>query len=128
MERQARLLNLLPDARRPDTNFIAARLISISSKDLTREMRTGSFREELYFRLSGFCLRVPALRQRSEDIPSLFTAFVAKYSTLLGCSSHKVKNSTMDLLMQYSWPGNVRELENVARKVCGVGRRRNSSE
>src|ERR1700730_16949807 len=64
MERQARLLNLLPDARRADTTFITSRLISTSTKDLTHDMRNGSFREELYFRLNGFCLRVPALRQR----------------------------------------------------------------
>jgi two-component system response regulator AtoC len=121
LERQARLLNLLPDARRPDTNFITARLISTSTKDLTHEMRTGSFREELYFRLNGFCLRVPALRQRADDIPSLFVAFVAKYRTLLGRQQPRVKSSTMDLLTRYSWPGNVRELENLARNIVVLG-------
>jgi len=121
LERQARLLDLLPDARRADTNFITSRLISTSTKDLTREMRNGCFREELYFRLNGFCLRVPALRQRSEDIPSLFSAFLAKYATLLGREQPHVRSSTMDLLMQYSWPGNVRELENVARNIVVFG-------
>lgn len=121
LERQARLLDLMPDGRRADTSFIRARLISTSTKDLTHDMRTGSFREELYFRLNGFCLRVPALRQRSEDIPSLFSAFLAKYATLLGRQQPRVKTSTMDLLMQYSWPGNVRELENVARNIVVLG-------
>jgi two-component system, NtrC family, response regulator AtoC len=120
-ERQARLLNLLPDACRADTNFITSRLISTSTKDLTDEMRKGSFREELYFRLNGFCLRMPALRHRTEDIPSLFAAFVAKYTTLLARQQPRVKSSTMDLLMQYSWPGNVRELENVARNIVVLG-------
>jgi DNA-binding NtrC family response regulator len=84
-------------------------------------MHVGNFREELYFRLNGFCLRIPSLRQRKEHIQPLFESFVAKHASLLGRQHPHVKSSTMDLLMQYSWPGNVRELENVARKVVVLG-------
>ena len=121
LERQARLLNLLPDIGRAGTRFVTSRLISTSTKDLMHEMRSGSFREELYFRLNGFCLRIPALRQRPEDIPSLFAAFVAKHAALLGRQQPQVETATIDLLMQYSWPGNVRELENVARNIVVLG-------
>jgi two-component system, NtrC family, response regulator AtoC len=118
---QARLLSLLPDGARTAVNGFTSRIISTSRKDLTQEMRNGNFREELYFRLNGFCLRVPSLRQRREDIPSLFAAFVAKHATLLGRQQPQVKSSIMDLLLQYSWPGNVRELENIARKIVVLG-------
>jgi DNA-binding NtrC family response regulator len=84
-------------------------------------MSGGSFRHELYFRLNGICLRIPALRQRKEDIPSLFAALLSKHSHLLGRQEPRIKNSTMDLLLQHSWPGNVRELENVARKIVVLG-------
>lgn len=119
--RQARLLNLLPDGDKTSVSWLSSRVISTSTKDLTQEMRSGNFREELYFRLNGFCLRIPSLRQRKEDIQPLFAAFVTKYASLLGRQQPRIKSSTMDLLMQYSWPGNVRELENVARKIVVLG-------
>jgi len=119
--RQARLLNLLPNGDRPSVGGLSSRVISTSTKDLTQEMHSGNFREELYFRLNGFCLRIPSLRQRKEDIESLFAAFIAKYAGLLGRQQPRVKSSTMDLLMDHSWPGNVRELENVARKIVVLG-------
>jgi two-component system response regulator AtoC len=84
-------------------------------------MRAGSFREELYFRLNGICLRVPSLRQRKEDIPELLAAFLTKYANLLGRQQPPIKSSTLDLLIQHSWPGNVRELENIARKIVALG-------
>jgi two-component system response regulator AtoC len=119
--RQASLLNLLPDGDRRSVSGLRSRVISTSTKDLTQEMRSGSFREELYFRLNGFCLRIPSLRQRKEDIQPLFAAFLAKYASLFGRQQPRIKSSTIDLLMQYSWPGNVRELENVARKIVVLG-------
>jgi len=84
-------------------------------------MRSGNFRDDLYFRLNGICLRMPALRQRKEDIPPLFAAFLNKHSNLLCRQQPRIKNSTMDLLLRHSWPGNVRELENMARKIVILG-------
>jgi DNA-binding NtrC family response regulator len=122
LAKQALLLNLLPDREREASgSYLTSRIISTSTRDLTQEMSGGSFRHELYFRLNGICLRIPALRQRKEDIPSLFAALLSKHSHLLGRQEPRIKNSTMDLLLQHSWPGNVRELENVARKIVVLG-------
>jgi len=122
LAKQTLLLNLLLDRERgvPGSR-VTSRIISTSTLDLAEEMRGGNFRDELYFRLNGICLRMPALRQRKEDIPSLFAAFLSKHSNLLGRQQPGIKNSTMDLLLQYSWPGNVRELENVAREIVVLG-------
>lgn len=120
-EQQAYLLNLLPDTGKSNSKTLASRLISTSTKDLTHAIRNGSLREDLYFRLNGFCLRIPSLRQRKEDIPLLFATFVARDSKLFGRRQPDIENSTIDLLMQYSWPGNVRELENFARQVVLFG-------
>jgi two-component system response regulator AtoC len=120
--KQTLLLNLLPDRERGVSgSCLNSRLISTSTRDLAQEMRSSNFRDELYFRLNGICLRVPALRQRKEDIPFLFAAFLNKHSNLLGRQQPRIKNSTMALLLEHSWPGNVRELENVARKIVVLG-------
>lgn len=122
LEKQAHLLDLLCDSEKGlSPNCLTSRLISTSTKDLTPELRGGRFREELYFRLNGICLRIPSLRQRKEDIPLLFNAFIKKYAALLGRRQLPIKNSTMDLLLQHSWPGNIRELENIARQIVVVG-------
>lgn len=122
LDKQALLLNLLPDGERAVLpGCLMARIISTSTRDLTEEMGAGSFREELYFRLNGICLRVPSLRQRKEDIPELLAVFLTKYANLLGRRQPPLKGSTLDLLMQHSWPGNVRELENIARKIVALG-------
>lgn len=122
LDRQALLLNLLPDGERAvSPGCLMARVISTSTRDLTEEMGAGSFREELYFRLNGICLRVPSLRQRKEDIPELLAAFLTKYANVLGRQQPPIKSSTLDLLIQHSWPGNVRELENIARKIVALG-------
>jgi two-component system, NtrC family, response regulator AtoC len=122
LTKQTLLLNLLPDRERAVSgSYLTSRIISTSTRDLAEEMRGGNFRGELYFRLNGICLRIPALRQRKEDIPPLFAAFLSKHSNSLGRQQPRIKNSTMDLLLQHSWPGNVRELENVARTIVVLG-------
>jgi two-component system, NtrC family, response regulator AtoC len=120
--KQSLLLNLLPNVQSVlSGNSLSSRIVSTSTGDLAEEVRRGNFRDDLYFRLNGICLRIPALRERKEDIPHLFASFVNKHSTLLSRQQPRVKNSTMDLLLQHSWPGNVRELENVARRIVVLG-------
>ena len=120
--KQSLLLNVLPDGERTLPRCcLTSRIISTNTRDLAEEMRGGNFREELYFRLNGICLRIPSLRQRKEDIPPLFAAFLSKYADLLGRQQPSIKNSTMELLLQHTWPGNARELENVARKIVVLG-------
>jgi two-component system response regulator AtoC len=84
-------------------------------------MRSGRFREELYYRINGVNLRLPPLRQRKDDISGLLDFFLKKYASLFGRPEPQLSSATVDLLLRYSWPGNIRELENVARKIVALG-------
>lgn len=97
------------------------RVIGGSARDLERDVRGGTFREDLYYRLSGVCLRIPPLRQRKEDIPDLMSFFLARYSEVFHRSTPPISASTKQLFMDYSWPGNLRELEAAARAIVAVG-------
>jgi len=100
----------------------SARLISATSHDLEQEVDAGKFRRELYFRINGVGLRLPALRERKQDIPMLLDHFVTRYSVQLG-KEHPVLNSAeMEALVSHAWPGNIRELENMAKKMVVLGR------
>jgi len=98
-----------------------ARVIAGSSRDLERDVRSGVFREDLYYRLSGVCLRIPPLRQRKEDIPALINFFLARYSEFFQRAAAELSASTRQLFLNYSWPGNLRELEAAARAIVAVG-------
>jgi two-component system response regulator AtoC len=91
-----------------------ARLICGSARDLEAEVRTGNLREDLYYRISGVCLRLPPLRQRREDIPVLMQHFLRKYGRDFQRAVPALSEETHRLFQEYSWPGNVRELENAA--------------
>jgi two-component system response regulator AtoC len=119
---QARLMDMLPDGTgvTPE-NYVSMRIISSTTRNLEEEMRCGRFREELYYRINGVNLRLPPLRQRSDDISGLLDFFLKKYASLFGRPEPRVSSATVDLLLRYSWPGNIRELENVARKIVALG-------
>lgn len=92
------------------------RLVAATNRDLQAMMRDGFFREELYYRMAGLAIRIPALRDRTEDIPMLV-------AHLLSCMNTQVCGSTdpaMDALMRYSWPGNVRELAGVVGRAASL--------
>ncbi len=119
---QARLLNILPDGvDAASDNCLSMRIISSTTRNLDEEMRSGRFREELYYRINGVNLRLPPLRQRTDDIPGLLDFFLKKYTSLFGRPERQLTPATMDVLLRYSWPGNIRELENVARKIVALG-------
>jgi two-component system response regulator AtoC len=119
---QGRLLHLLPDSSgNPAQGCLSMRVISSTTRNLEEEMKSGRFREELYYRINGVHLRLPPLRDRKEDIPALLEFFFKKYTSLFERQEPKVSASTMSLLLQHSWPGNIRELENVARKIVALG-------
>lgn len=119
---QARLLSLLPDGGHTAPGGCeGVRIISSATRNLDEEMKSGRFREELYYRINGVYLRLPPLRDRREDIPALLEFFFKKYASLFERPEPKVGDPTMDLLLRYSWPGNIRELENVARKIVALG-------
>jgi two-component system response regulator AtoC len=116
------LLSLLPDGGgRQGMVRNAPRIISATSCNFEKEIEAGRFRLELYFRLNGVILRLPALRDRKEDIPDLLECFVIKHANDLRKSTPEINREARKLLFSYDWPGNIRELENVARKIVAVG-------
>ena len=90
-----------------------ARIIAATNRDLSELVRTGKFREDLYFRLKVVTIDIPPLRERKSDIPHLVEYLLAKVNRELHKNVKKVPQSVMGRLMEHDWPGNVRELENV---------------
>ena len=88
------------------------RILSATNRDLSQEVQTGSFREDLYYRLGVIHLQVPPLRKRADDIPLLADHFLAELSKKAGITAPRLSYDTMEKLKQYAWPGNVRELRN----------------
>jgi len=118
---QKNLLYALPDGEtKPRQGILMARLISATSRNLDEEMRAGRFRRELFYRINGVCLRLPALRERKEDIPLLSDHFLVKHSTQLGRMHSRLSARALDTFMEYPWPGNIRELENVVKKIVAL--------
>ena len=98
-----------------------ARFICGSARDLELEVKAGRLREELYYRISGVCLRLPPLRQRKEDVPLLLAHFLRKYADEFHRPVPKVSAEMERLFLDYSWPGNLRELESAARVLVALG-------
>lgn len=96
---------------------VNVRVIAATNRNLTTMIQDGSFREDLFYRLTVVTLRVPPLRERREDIPLLVEHFLSKLALRYGLSPRRVHPQTMELLMGYNWPGNVRELENALESV-----------
>jgi transcriptional regulator with GAF, ATPase, and Fis domain len=96
---------------------IDVRVIAASNKDLEREVAEKRFREDLYYRLSVFPIRVPPLRERPEDIPLIAEYFVRKYSADLKAGRKELSGGALRLLSEYEWKGNVRELENAIERA-----------
>ena len=111
MEAQARIVRLL-DAL-PDS---APRIMATSQVDLMERMEEGAFREDLFYRLGGVTLRVPALRDRVDDIPLLAEHFLAR-AERDGAAPRRLASGAVDLIRKYSWPGNVRQLENAVQRL-----------
>ncbi len=95
------------------------RLIAATHRDLRLLIRTGQFREDLYYRLNVVPLRLPPLRERVEDIPDLVRQFIAR-SVAEGLPPKSVNSEALAALKDYAWPGNVRELENLVRRLCAL--------
>ena len=96
---------------------IDVRIICATNRDLNAEVQKGNFRQDLYYRLMVFPIRLPALRDRREDIPLLADYFVQRYSTEYHRSIAGVTQETLDALCAYHWPGNIRELENEVQRL-----------
>jgi formate hydrogenlyase transcriptional activator len=96
----------------PRTIKVDVRLIAATNRNLAEDIRKGRFREDLYYRLSVFPIRVPPLRERAEDIPMLVWAFLEEFSSRMDKKITQVPRRTMDALQRHPWPGNVRQLRN----------------
>jgi two-component system response regulator AtoC len=117
---QTRLLQSLAE-RELSGSAPPPRLICGTTRNLEDMMRAGRFREELYFRLNGVCLRLLPLRHRREDIPLLAEHFLRKYAALFGRPQPALSAQEIQALQEHPWPGNIRELENAMKKAVVLG-------
>ncbi len=93
------------------------RVIAATNKDLLESTHTGKFREDLYYRLNTVPIRVPALRDRKEDIYLLFRKFASDFADKYKTTPVQLSDGAVEVLLHYSWPGNVRELKNIAEQI-----------
>jgi formate hydrogenlyase transcriptional activator len=122
LELQAKLLRVLQEREFErlgsiHTRKVDVRLIAATHRDLSGMVRQSTFREDLFYRLKVFPIHVPALRQRTEDIPELVRHFLALYSRRMNKTIERIPSETMDALMRYRWPGNIRELQNFIERA-----------
>jgi Nif-specific regulatory protein len=119
---QAKLLRALQEGEvRPVGATIArhvdVRIVAATNRHIEKEVAEGRFREDLYYRLKVFPLRVPPLRERREDIPLLAGHFLSRYSAEMGKAVGGLTQPAVEMLGAYDWPGNVRELENEVQRL-----------
>ncbi len=101
------------------------RVIAATNKDLLEYTHTGRFREDLYYRLNTVPIRVPALRDRKEDIPLLFRKFAVDFAERYKAPPVQLTDDAREALVNYPWPGNVRELKNIAEQVSVLSKDKN---
>ena len=96
---------------------VNARVLAATNRELEEEIKRGSFRADLFYRLNVIAIHLPPLRQRQDDIPLLAESFLARAVQQRGGTQKALKESALDALMAYAWPGNVRELENALERA-----------
>jgi formate hydrogenlyase transcriptional activator len=122
LELQAKLLRVLQEQEferlgSNRTHKVDVRLIAATHRDLPAMVKQGTFRDDLYYRLKVFPIQVPALRQRTEDIPRLVRHFTALYAQRMNKRIEVIPADTMVALARYPWPGNIRELQNFIERA-----------
>ena len=103
-----------------DDIHVDVRIISATNQNPADTVKTGSFREDLYYRLNVIPLHLPPLRERKEDIPVLTKHFIEKYSKEFGKEIKTISAYALELLMHYPFPGNIRELENIIERSVAL--------
>ena len=96
---------------------IDTRIIAATNRDLDEEIKRGTFRRDLFYRLNVIAIHLPPLRQRAEDIPMLADAFLARACERHGVAPKRFSDGAMEAMTEYHWPGNVRELENAIERA-----------
>ena len=125
---QVKLLRVLQEEtirRLGDTRDVKidVRILAATHRDLTAETAAGRFREDLFYRINVLTLKIPALRERREDIPLLIDHFVARNNARLSTSIRGLTPEARKVLVEYGWPGNVRELENTIERAMVLAER-----
>jgi DNA-binding NtrC family response regulator len=120
LELQVKLLRVLQEREyRPVGSLVRQkvnlRVISATHRDLAKEVAQGTFRQDLFYRLNVITVRIPALRERKEDIPLLMRHFLARTGR-----NYSVTNETLEAMLSYDWPGNVRELSNCLLRMTAM--------
>ncbi|BCS30888.1 hypothetical protein TBR22_A00890 [Luteitalea sp. TBR-22] len=111
---EERAIERLGSAARIPVNV---RIVAATHHDLQSRVAEGAFREDLFYRLNVFPVRVPPLRERPDDIPALVAHFVAEIAQALGRPTPTIAAATIEALQRHSWPGNVRELRNIVERA-----------
>lgn len=122
LDLQAKLLRVLDDGefeRLGDTATIKVdvRILAATNRNLIQMVQEGKFRSDLYYRLNVYPIKVPPLRERSEDIPDIVKRFVMDFSKVMGRNIKIIPKKNLKALMGYAWPGNIRELKNVVENA-----------
>lgn len=122
---QPRLLRVLQSGefRRLGTNKLLkarCRVIAATNKNLTDEVKSGKFREDLYYRLTPLTIHMPSLRERKDEIPLLCRFFLERFNEKKGKKIHGISRPAQSALLYYEWPGNVRELENILEQAAVI--------
>ena len=122
LETQVKLLRVLQEREFEPVGssqpvHVNVRVIAATNRNLEESIKTGSFRDDLFYRLNVFPVELPPLRERRSDISKLATFFVFHYSKKLGKNIEGISQDTMDRISGYSWPGNVRELQNIIERA-----------
>lgn len=122
LEMQAKLLRVLQEGEidrigGKGPTEVDVRIIAATNRDLAQAVRDKSFREDLFYRLNVFPIRLPALRERQEDIPLLASYFATRFASRLGKPIEGISAETLQRLASYAWPGNIRELENIMERA-----------
>jgi two-component system response regulator AtoC len=123
---QAKLLHVLQDKTvcRLGGNApvkVEARVIAATNVDIHEALESGALRQDLYYRLNTFVLRIPPLRARPEEIPVLLRHFIARFSGLYGCPAAPPSQRLVAACLEYSWPGNIRELQSFTQRFLIQG-------
>lgn len=112
---------MLPDGDVDEKNQNHLRIIASTSRNLEKEIESGAFRRELYFRINGVCLYLPPLRDRRDDIFVFMEHFLAKHAAETGREVPVLSGTEMEFLVKHDWTGNLRELKNFARRIVLLG-------
>jgi two-component system, NtrC family, response regulator HydG len=126
MTAQGKLLRVLQEGEiervgDTQTRAVDVRVVAATNLDLKDEVKAGRFREDLYFRLNVFPIRVPSLRERREDIPILMNHFLRKFCQRHGRDITGFTGHAIDAMLSYEWPGNIREMENIIERGVILG-------